>query len=197
MVHVKEKAISIAQNIFSGPAHMFKFYWRAYGGIRGIFCSLYFYTALLICFLLYPTWSKVGWWSDPIGLLPNIIGFTLGGYAIFTAFGDEKFKSLIAGQNEDGKTSPFINANATFVHFILLQIIAVILAIIGKSWFSKLLFTSLDNTPAFYIFSFISYFIFTYALLSTIAATMAILRLAEWYDIFVKAQKENHNDDGV
>ena len=69
----------------------------SYGGLTAVIRSPYFHVSL---FLLVPTigiWSTPGWWDLPIGILPNIISFTLAGYALFMGFGDEKFRRLMAG----------------------------------------------------------------------------------------------------
>lgn len=51
----------------------------------------------LVCFLmtviLYPSWSHQGWWNDILSLMPNLLGFSLGGFAMWIAIGDEAFKN--------------------------------------------------------------------------------------------------------
>ena len=73
--------------------------------------------------LLWPIWleGSIKWHELAIGIIPNILGFTLGGYAILLAFGNEKFMFLISGEFADKKPSPFLVLNGAFVHFIVIQ----------------------------------------------------------------------------
>ena len=164
-------------------------YWKAYGGWKAVLSSVYFWVAVLLTALLYPQWTKAGWWGDVLSIMPSVLGFSLGGFAMWVAIGDEKFKSLIAGENEDGKASPFMEVNATFAHFILLQLASIILALIAKAydmpipnthWLHTLLGRGL-NSITIVSYSF-SYFIFLYALLTAFAAVLALFRVSSWYD---------------
>lgn len=107
-----------------------KRYWMLYGLFRAIIRSSYFWMALFINIIMYPSWIKLEWWEMPRTILPSMLGFTLGGYAILLAFGDERFRSILTGSQGDGKPSPFLIVNATFVHFIFVQIVAIIFSII-------------------------------------------------------------------
>lgn len=166
-------------------------YWLSYGGLRSLLRSPYFWTALILTLALYPAWSQPGWWNDVITIMPSLLGFSLGGYALWLAIGDDEFRKLISGSSIDGKPSPYMKVNATFAHFIILQITATIIAILAKTYYFKL---SEDNPlfilttyKAFHIICgtgyFLGYFIFIYALLSALAATLALFRVSSWYDI--------------
>lgn len=182
---------------YSGVKKLFNRYWIAYGGINAILGSPYMHISLLIALLSSGIWLEDDWVELPISVLPNIIGFSLGGYAIWLALGDDKFRASISGKTNSGGESPFIVVNATFVHFIVLQILALISALVGKSHpiFNSPLFIQrfmLDLAPWLYEVSiaisyagsFFGYFIFVYALLSALAATMAIFRIAGWLEVY-------------
>lgn len=176
---------------------LFKRYWVAYGGLKAVTLSPYFHLSLLITIISYGSWINPNWVDTPISVLPNVIGFSLGGYAIWLALGDEKFRYTISGKSKDGSDSPFIKVNATFVHFIILQVISLLFALIVKS---KPLYNSpldwqhyaLNIAPWLYDFSniahivasFVGYLLFIYAILSALAATMAIFRIAGWLEIY-------------
>jgi hypothetical protein len=181
---------------YSGIKKLFNRYWIAYGGIKAILGSPYMHISLLITLVSSGIWLKEDWVELPISVLPSIIGFSLGGYAIWLALGDDKFRASIAGKTNLTE-SPFIVVNATFVHFIVLQILALISALIAKSHpiYNSPLFIQrflLDLAPWLYevsiaisyIASFFGYFLFVYALLSALAATMAIFRIAGWLDVY-------------
>ena len=118
---------------YSGIQKLFARYWVAYGGFKSFIGSPYMHASLFITIISSGTWLQNDWVNIPISVLPNIIGFSLGGYAIWLALGDDKFRANISGKTKDGGESPFIIVNATFIHFIVLQILALIAALIGKS----------------------------------------------------------------
>ncbi|HAV1412773.1 hypothetical protein P3521_03555 [Vibrio parahaemolyticus] len=164
-------------------------YWKAYGGWKAALTSVYFWVAAFLTVLLYPQWVKAGWWGDTLSIMPSVLGFSLGGFAMWVAIGDEKFKSLISGSDDNASPSPFMEVNATFAHFILLQLVSIILAVIAKAydfsvseghWLYFIWGESLGLvTSVFYCFS---YFIFLYALLTAFAAVLALFRVSSWYD---------------
>ena len=189
---------------YKGVKKLFLRYWIAYGGLRAIITSPYFHASILITFISSGTWMSEVWAETPISVLPNIIGFSLGGYAIWLALGDDKFRAAISGKSSTGEDSPFIKVNATFVHFIALQILALIVALIAKS-------KPIDNSPLSLqsfllnaapwlnsfsntigsVGSFIGYMLFIYAILSALAAVMAIFKIAGWLDMHhVNQQKK-------
>ena len=182
---------------YTGVKKLFARYWVAYGGLKSIVGSPYMHISLFITLVSSGIWLENDWVEIPISVLPNIIGFSLGGYAIWLALGDDKFRASISGKTKTGGESPFIVVNATFVHFIVLQILALIAALIGKSEpiYNSPLFIQrflLDLAPWLYdvslalsiIGSFIGYFLFIYAIFSALAATMAIFRIAGWLEVY-------------
>ncbi|UNH31845.1 hypothetical protein [Moellerella wisconsensis] len=157
-------------------------YWSIYGGFSALFRSSYFWLGLATTALLFPAWSKQGWWGDVLSLLPNLLGFSLGGFAILLAVGDDGFKKLIAG-TENGESSPYMDACTAFVHFIFLQIIALLIALIAKAY-SSILPEYLPKV-SLVTMSAIGYFIFIYSIYCTLAAVFAIFRVADWFDNYI------------
>lgn len=187
---------------------MFSRYWKAYGGWKSVFKSSYFYCSVLFTLMSYGIWAKESWYEIPISVLPNILGFSLGGYAIWLALGDQKFYEKVTGKSSGSTDSPFMKINSAFVHFIVLQIMALIFALVFKAHFFDNLPQCIQSqlvklTPNFseivhysnLIFSGIGYLLFIYALLAALAATMAIFRIAGWLDTHhsnqVRFKKEN------
>ncbi|USD33957.1 MULTISPECIES: hypothetical protein [unclassified Vibrio] len=171
------------------PTNMFKKYWSSYGGFKAIFTSGYFYASVLLAAVLYPHWSKVGWWDSVLSIMPNLLGFTLGGFAMWVAIGDEHFKATIAGTSEDEDASPFMEVNATFAHFIFLQIVSILLALINKAYeitlpYDHILVTLWGGNlnTATLVFYYFSYFVFIYALVSALASVIALFTVSYWYD---------------
>jgi hypothetical protein len=178
--------------------NVFQRYWQTYGGFSALIKSPYLWISIAITALLFPHWSLTNWWDDVLSIMPNLLGFSLGGYAMWIAIGDDNFRKLISGEDEDGTASPYMEVNAAFVHFIILQILSMLLALTAKAYS----FPVSANNPIVIFFSEyykftclvgygFSYFIFIYALLSALAATLALLRVSSWYDSFHSHQKEN------
>lgn len=171
--------------------NVWKRYWSAYGGYKALFTSYYLIISFVISAFFFPLWTSEGWWNDVFQIVPSLLGFSLGGYAMWIAFGDSSFRQIISGGSEN-KASPFMEVSAAFVHFMIVQMLAIMIALFAKavnfslstdSW----IFTFLESYYYYKICQFASYLgfsIFVYALLSTIAAVMALFRAAHWYDTF-------------
>jgi hypothetical protein len=182
--------------MYTGVLNIFRTYWSAYGGWVALLKSLYLHVALVLLMLTFHTWMQKEWWNDVISILPNLLGFTLGGFAIFIGFGDERFRELLANPDtdEDGKedqSTIYVSLCATFVHFILIQLLALIYAILAKSmWFYFEWPSSIaEILPYLTLFTWaIGYGLFLYALTSMMAATMHVLRIAQMYEQYRRYQ---------
>lgn len=191
--------------MYRGVADIFSQYWKAYGGLRALTCSFYLHAAVFLLVLTINTWVSPScqtgggcqaWWEQSISVLPNLLGFTLGGFAIFIGFGDEKFRALLA-EPEIAPELPvktelqtvYVELCATFVHFILVQIIALIVAVIAKAWwFYAPWMDPIRQHLALLngIGGALGYGLFLYALMSVIAATMHVFRIAGLYAMHQK-----------
>ena len=105
-------------------------YFGNYGGVQAVLISPYFHASII--FLAFSTLSgsngELAQYT--LDFIPSLLGFTLAGYAIFISFGDDEFRAAIAGK-VDGKTSPLITFSTTFLHFILVQCLSFIIALIA------------------------------------------------------------------
>src|SRR6266404_4489639 len=114
--------------------NVFRSYWQAYGGLRAMLTSPYLYAALFLTIAIAPAWWSSDWWTNVLQVLPNIVGFSIGGYAIWLGFGDEKFKALVARRDAENEITPYMEVSATFCHFVIVQLVAIVSAIIGSSF---------------------------------------------------------------
>jgi hypothetical protein len=178
-------------------------YWKTYGGWSALIASPYLHAALLITVLCVGFWSKQDWTGQAQSVLPNLLGFTLGGFAVFLSFGSDNFRSLIAGADggvSKGKTSPYLNMSASFLHFVLVQGIALIWCIVGSAMFtfnhgqSGWIGASID--ALIFIGNGLGYLLFIYAIFAGIAAALAIFRAARWYDEFATGERADKRIDG-
>lgn len=176
----------------STPSPIFKRFWRAYGGARAIVRSRYLHAALLITPFCWGSWGAPLWWDTVIGVLPNLLGFTLGGFAIFVGFGDERFKASLAAPESDPEIpTVYRELCATFVHFILIQVIALLAAIITKGmWFKADLPSHMSDLLPLMNAAWggVCYAIFLYALTSVIAIGLHVFRIATMYETHQRLQ---------
>lgn len=173
--------------MYKDVGDIFRRYWRAYGGAKALRRSPYLHLAALALVATYATWSVPDWWDQVISVLPNLLGFTLGGFAMFLGFGDEKFRALLAESDEDSPDEPslYISLCATFVHFILIQILALLCALLAKSWWFVFDWPDAVRLILPYLNLLggaIGYGLFLYAVTSVLAATMHVFRIATWYE---------------
>lgn len=103
-------------------------------------------------------------------------------------------------KNGEVEYSPYMSVNATFVHFILLQLLTIITALVTKAYSSILI----NNAFMYYYlgvayryvlltFSFFAYFIFIYSVFSALAAVFAIFRVSSWYNTFMTLRNKQDN----
>lgn len=148
-------------------------YCHSYGGWTAFVTSPYLHISIVITVIACPTYvcpKEPFWYSLPLSVLPNLLGFTLGGYAILLAFGDDKFKSAIASKEPDGEPTYYMTMNGAFIHFILLQAITIIVAALGSIWVIK-------TGPL----AWVGFCLFVYSVLSAVAAAMAVLNTADLF----------------
>jgi hypothetical protein len=121
-----------------------------------------------------------------ISVLPNLLGFTLGGFAIFVSFGDARFIASLAAEADDtAQPSVYREFCATFVHFILVQVVALILAIVTKGmWFHASFpdYIAKALPIANMVWGGLCYGVFLYALTSVIAIALHVFRISTMYE---------------
>lgn len=112
-------------------------YWSAYGGLKAILRSRWFITSVFLAIVFEPFWKTNSWSNTALSFLPSLLGFSIGAMAIVFAFPTSAIFRFIA---EDGRPdSYYIQISAKFVHFVIVQIFAIILAFAAASYHSFLL----------------------------------------------------------
>ncbi|MDN7752696.1 hypothetical protein [Burkholderia gladioli] len=182
--------LSDLKRSYRGVRNILRRYWSAYGGWRAVLTSPYLHASVVITVLLGHLWVDGGWWTDPIAVLPTMVGFAIGAYAIVLGFGDERFRSVIMTRRK-GKTSPFVTISASLAHFIVVQLAAFGVALGAKGLdfplkesegigayvyyaFGSVDFVHKWISPIGYFFGFLLYI---YAVATALATAMAIFRL--------------------
>ena len=180
---------------------VFSKYWEVYGGAKALLKSNYFRASIILTFICYGAWWNNSWWDDSITLLPSLLGFSLGGYAMFVSVGSDEFRKEIS-KKRGKKHSTFMLNNAMFMHFIVLQIIALIYAFVIKSLagnaelikFNYHYVDSLTSTVVVNIVGFFGYFLLIYSILSALAAAFGIYRMSDLYDLTIENKEQNKAD---
>lgn len=196
-------------------------YWQAYGGFISLFKSPYFYTAIVLSLILRIYWlgepspsctlpcpcqcpsPPPPWWDTALSVLPNLLGFSLGGYLMWLGVGDTSFRAWLHRKTSPDETNVYMEVSATFVHFVIVQIVALVLAVIAKhSQFplssdvvlsdiaSQLNLTSAMIEEWFAPAGYgIGFFFFVYALLTALEAAFGIFRVSSWQDTHEEVRK--------
>jgi hypothetical protein len=168
--------------------------WRIAGGTRDFFRSWDFWCALVLLAVCYPAWSVEGWWNQPLSVLPNLLGFTLGGFAIFLGFGNENFKEMIADKDE--LKSLYLSVSAAFLLFVTFQVAALLYALAASAlWiptpkalrFAQSFFIDFGNP----LFWGLGYFLFLYSIVCSLRAALRIFRVSRWYNTFLVVESSN------
>jgi hypothetical protein len=150
-------------------------YWRLYGGAPALFLSPYFHIAVFIAVLCGPLWwNSNDWASLALGSVPNLLGFSVGAFAIILSIGQVSLNLL---KNQTEAKSKYLGVVVSFVHFILIQSASLLVALIGKAWGGKLL-------------GFVGCTLFAYAIILALAAAMRLFRLARIYNQIKTDDKE-------
>lgn len=113
----------------------YSIYWEAYGGFSALLSSRYFWFAVISLFPAYRLWESKAWAALALTVMPNLLGFTLAGYAILLSFGGERFLLALAGRPPiaNKNHSQFVVFNASYTHFVLFQTATLIFSLVINS----------------------------------------------------------------
>lgn len=172
-------------------------YWNAYGGSRAVLRSRFFWLSTVLLILTANYWVTNTWWEQVLSVMPNLLGFTLGGFAVFLGFGDEKFKSLIAGEDEDvpGETSPYMEMCSGYLHFVVMQCLALIASVVAKA--TAFEFSGCLKPISIWLGHYrwlgdmFGYWLFLYGICLAMAAAIGIFRVAFWFDKYQTANRDD------
>lgn len=151
--------------------------------------SPFFGLALLFTLLNYSQWITPEWPKRAEALIPNLLGFSLGTYAILFSIMSSRLKNALRSVcvSADSNISWLESINATFFHFIFIQVMTLIWSFLYQgSWLFDLA-RALGNANKFdnitykalsLAGSFTGMFLLTYSILLMVASALAIYRLA-------------------
>jgi hypothetical protein len=179
-------------------------YWRAYGGLREIFCSPFFHLAIICTALGSGYWLSTSWHGTAISVLPNLLGFGLSGYAIWIGWGDERLREMLMDIETGPHATAYVHVSATFAHFGIAQITAFLFAFMCETFDYELsptstlanIFKSFSLSPTFLsnfqpVGNGFGFFLFVYAILTALETTFALFRLTTWLQMQRRATRAN------
>lgn len=170
-------------------ASRIKRYFHAYGGWRATFCSPLFLLSFAVALAGYGNWFHTASWpSLSQSLIPNLLGFSLGTYAILFSLMTGRLKRALKAVKNDRGVSFLDEINATFFHFIFVQVSALLWAFLyqGTALFD-LMVAIRPQWPEFSETAFrvmqivgsgVGYILLIYSISLVIAAALAVYRLA-------------------
>lgn len=185
---------------------IWKRYWEASGGWHEIVYSKYTWGALAFTAVGFGFWLEPEWWEVPLAVLPNLLGFSLGGAAIL--FGVIQPNVLRILRRKVGKSSASVLSQftAAFTDFVLVQAGALLAAIILKSaaFFvatktasGNLEFNGGLPTRVFQVLSGFSWFLFIYAVMLTFATAIEVFRISDILQTLSAITDDESSDNSV
>ena len=149
-------------------------YWHAYGGLRALARSPALWFSIAFTFICIPAWNDGKWMDATLSIVPSLTGFSLGAMAIVLAFPSSPLFKLFS---EKGRAdSYYLDLASRFVHFIFVQVFALLLAMLGRAYSSSL------------FVGFCGFFSLIYAISSAAFAALSLFGVAQIHN-HPKAQK--------
>lgn len=142
---------------------------------------------MIVSALSYSIWLSPSWVDKVDSLIPSLLGFSLGTYAILFSLVSARLKGALRALKTDSGVSYLESINATFFHFIMVQVVTLVWATLFKgTWFFDALnlfgketaWVSSIKWWGFRAGAFGGFLLLTYSILLTIAAALAVYRLA-------------------
>ena len=174
---------------------MIKFpqYFEVYGGLNSLVKSKYFWCAIALTLVCSRFFLTPSWWELATSVIPGLVGFSIAGVAIFVSLGSDSLRAVIAGKEPgDTEESPFVQFMAMFTHFIVVQLAALIFALVADALYSA---KPIANNPLADLaesirppFWLLGGLLFLYAIFLCIALAVEIYRLATLIDRFQTAE---------
>lgn len=122
-------------------------YAKDYGGIPSFLFSPYSLIALLITIVCKNYAHSIRWVDLPKGVLPSIIGFSIAAFSLWISMLSGGLKDIFT---KNAKAIAIAsNINTTFFHFIFIQIVAFMYAIIAESKPAAFIYKNIVTQPYF------------------------------------------------
>lgn len=173
-------------------------FFNAYGGFSSILKSGFFYISLFLSIFTLITTSNIKYIDFDFvkNTIPSILGFSIGSFAIVIGFGSEKFRKIISGKRDYEIDSPFIRISASFLYFILIQV----LCLISVSVYDLLIIYQQNEDfiqlkRLIFLVQFFVIFSFWYSINLSFATGLFIFQMATYFDDYVRIERDRESSD--
>lgn len=168
-------------------------YWGDYGGWAALRSSNWFRLSLAATIVLCPVWTREGWWERVLTIAPNLMGYALGGFAIFLGIGSDGFHQLLSGARRF-RVSPLRAVAATFCHFIVVSTLALGAAVACDAFYfvpPEPLAGALQRLgvwldAATYLVWGVSWLLFMYSMALVVSTANNLMHYTGWLDRFLE-----------
>jgi hypothetical protein len=137
-------------------------------------------------------WHSGSQWHEiTLQVIPNLLGFSIGAFAILVSTFQGKVGEILLGREEGQKYSDAEIISATFFHFIIVQTSAILFALFAKSGLGRDAHNMMNNFGlnayinylywASLVFRFFGFLAFIYSILLVIASSAVIFRSVRWH----------------
>src|SRR5690606_8231471 len=120
-----------------------------------------------------------------------LLGFNLASYSIWLAFGNQKLNRILSKVKDGNSYSKYMEINTSFIHFILVQIICLILSIsiktINLSNYLNLANCNCLSEAVVALNGFI-FFLFFYSIFCMFAAILGFVGIASGLDAIYRQE---------
>lgn len=115
----------MANNAYQG-------YWSVFGGAWSLLRSTYFWLSVVLTLISKPLWENSPnqapkWAAIATSIIPNLLGFALGGMAIMLSFSSGQFLQAIRQSGKED--SYFMKMIASFFHFTVILTTSLIISL--------------------------------------------------------------------
>ena len=161
-------------------------FWQIYGGYKSWLSSPYLHLAVILGGVTWWRWDSTingDWYDLVLSIIPDMLGFTLGGYAILLAFGNDRFKKeILVGDPRPGEPSPYMVMSAVFMNFLMMMVLSLLYSLIAKAFSLSCGFGAL-----------IGWVLFIYSATLALAAVFWVFRLSDWFNKYNQVSRGDDN----
>ncbi|MCZ4108706.1 hypothetical protein O3U67_11485 [Brevundimonas diminuta] len=153
--------------------------YKNHGGFKSLIRSAYFWISLFVTALCWRFVPGESWPDLAKDILPQLAGFSVAAYALFFAVLDERSRKALREPAEQlGGRSPLLILASSISHAVIVQIVAVLVALV---YLSKPLLTCSDDLAVVVNYSFgsLGLFLLIYGVTLVLAAVLSIFKILE------------------
>jgi len=119
-----------------------------------------------------------------LSILPNVLGFSIGAYAMLLGFTGNLFKKAIMSESGNGDSTPYTHVSGSFAMYLIIQVTALLVVTMSESLLKVVIRPDYDWFRETMLWT--STFTFFYSLTILLNVILDIHTLSVWYqDAFI------------